>query len=160
MLSTRRRSTPGRQTMALPDSGRATTSTTTERSYTTPTATTSRPSSTVPSRLCRSQRARRNSGTSGDIPARWAMRASPLSAATKELDVLRNRPDDLNQLLTPVAMLAGELKEFLGAGNNGAPFSRARDGDPPTAAELEQPLVTQQAKSSEDGVPIHTKHGC
>jgi len=91
---------------------------------------------------------------------RSSKRASPLSAATKELDVLRNRLDDLNQLLTPIALLAGELKEFLGAGNNGAPFSRASDGDPTTAAELEQPLVTQQAKSTEDGVPIHTKHGC
>lgn len=70
------------------------------------------------------------------------MRASPLSGATKGLDVLRDRPDDLNQLLAPVALLARELKEFLGAGNNGAPFSRAGDGDPTTAAELEQPLVT------------------
>src|SRR2546423_2894331 len=78
--------------------------------------------------------------------------------ATKELDVLRDRPDDLNQLLGPVALLAGELKEVLGAGNNGAPFSRAGDGDPTTAAELEQALVTEQAKSTEDGVPVHTKH--
>src|SRR5207248_10616061 len=137
-----------------------TTRPTKDRAYTTPPATASRPSSTVPSRLCRSQRARRNSGTSGDIPARWAMRASPLSAATKELGVLRNRPDDLNQLLAPVALLAGEFKELLSTGNNGAPFSRAGDGDPTTAAELEQPLVTQEANSTKDGVPIHSKHGC
>ena len=97
---------------------------------------------------------------SGDIAEHWPMRASPLLAATKELDVLRNRPDDLNQLLSPVALLAGEFQEFLSAGNNGAPFSRARDGDPTTAAELEQPLVTQEAKSTEDSVPVHGKHRC
>jgi len=88
------------------------------------------------------------------------MGASPLSAATEELEVSRNRLDDLNQLLAPVALLAGKFQKLLGAGNNCAPFSRAGDGDPTTAAELEQPLVTQEAKSTEDGVPIHGKHGC
>ena len=91
---------------------------------------------------------------------RPSVRASLFRRPPRNSTYLRNRLDDLNQLLTPVALLAGELKEFLGAGNNGAPFSRASDGDPTTAAELEQPLVTQQAKSTEDGVPIHTKHGC
>jgi hypothetical protein len=72
---------------------------------------------------------------------------------------LRNRLDELDQLLAPVALLAGEFNKLLGAGNNCAPFSRAGDGDPTTAAELEQPLLTQQTQSAEDGVPVHTKHG-
>jgi WD40-like Beta Propeller Repeat len=78
----------------------------------------------------------------------------------RELAVLRHRPDDLNQLLAAVALLAGEFQELLGAGNNGALFPRAGDGDPTTAAEFEQPFVTQQAKSTEDGVSVHTKHCC
>jgi hypothetical protein len=83
------------------------------------------------------------------------MRASPLSAATKELDVSRNRPNDLNQLLAPVALLAGEFQELLGAGNNGAPFSRAGNGDPTTAAELEQPLVTRLMRSGAKRKPFY-----
>jgi hypothetical protein len=78
----------------------------------------------------------------GTFPSTGPCELALFSAATKELNVLRNRPDDLNQLLAPVALLAREFQEFLSAGNNGAPFSRAGDGDPTTAAELEQPLVT------------------
>src|SRR5205814_9755966 len=55
----------------------------------------------------------------------------------------RKRLDDLNELLGPVALLASEFNKLLRAGNNGAAFSRSGDGDPATAAELEQPFLAQ-----------------
>jgi hypothetical protein len=73
--------------------------------------------------------------------------------------VSRKLLDDLNELLGPIALLASEFKKLLRAGNHGAPFSRSGDGDPATAAELEQPFLAQQTQSPEDGVPVHTEHG-
>jgi hypothetical protein len=72
----------------------------------------------------------------------------------------RKRLDDLNELLGPIALLASEFNKLLRAGNNSAAFSRSGDSDPTTAAELEQPLLAQQTQSAEDGVPVHTEHGC
>ena len=53
--------------------------------------------------------------------------------------------DDFDELLAPVAVLAGELQELLGFGDHGAALGAARDADAVAAAELEQSLVAQLA---------------
>lgn len=65
-----------------------------------------------------------------------------------------DRLDDLHQLVDAVSLAAGELDERMRLRDHSAPLGRARDGDPPPTAELEQPLVPELAQSPQDGVRV------
>ena len=67
--------------------------------------------------------------------------------------------DHLDQLVDPVALRSGELDKLTCTGNDRATLWRAGNGDAAAAPELEQPLVAQQAKRTENGVRVDVEHG-
>ena len=66
--------------------------------------------------------------------------------------------DDLDELLTPVAVAPGELHELAGPGQDRAPVRGPGDSDSPPAAELQQPLISQQPQRPQHGVGVHVQH--
>jgi hypothetical protein len=56
-----------------------------------------------------------------------------------------DRLDDLDQLVDPVALAAGELDERPGLSDHSAHLRRARHRDPSTPPKLEQPFVPELA---------------
>ena len=66
----------------------------------------------------------------------------------------RNVFDDLDQLVEAVALLASEVDQLLRSPDDSATFGSSCDGDATPAAELEQPLVAQEAERAEDGVGV------
>jgi hypothetical protein len=67
--------------------------------------------------------------------------------------------DHLDKLVYPVALRSGELDELTCTGNDRATLRRPGNGDAAAAPELEQPLVAQQAKRTENGVGVYVEHG-
>ena len=67
--------------------------------------------------------------------------------------------DEPDQLVAPVALLAGEANELARARDHGALLRRARDGDAAPAPELEQALVAQETKRAEHRVRVHLEDG-
>ena len=62
-------------------------------------------------------------------------------------------------LVTPVAVALGELHQIAGTGQDRAPVRGPDDGDPPPAAELQQPLIAQPSQRPQDGVAVHIQDG-
>jgi hypothetical protein len=73
-------------------------------------------------------------------------------------DGLGDIVDDLDELLTPVAVAPGELHEFAGPGHDRAPVRGPGNGDSPPAAELQQPLISQRPQRPQHGVGVHVQH--
>jgi hypothetical protein len=67
--------------------------------------------------------------------------------------------DDLDQFVEAVPVATGELDELLRPLDHGTVLRRADDGDAPSAAELEQALVAEEAQRAQDGVRVDTEHG-
>ena len=67
--------------------------------------------------------------------------------------------DDLDELVAPVALYAGEVDEFLRTGDDGASLGCAGDGDAEAAPELEEALVAEHAQGSKDGVGVDAEDG-
>ncbi len=87
------------------------------------------------------------------------MSSSTAPAADAAADRLGDIFDDLDELLTPVAVAPGELHEFAGAGQDRTPARGPDNGDPPPAAELQQPLIAQPSQRPQHGVAVHIQHG-
>src|SRR5262249_17670823 len=67
--------------------------------------------------------------------------------------------DDLDELFTPVAVLASQPQQIPGLGQQGAALRGAGHGDAAAAAELQQSLVAQQPQRAQHGVAVHPEHG-
>jgi hypothetical protein len=67
--------------------------------------------------------------------------------------------DDLDQLLSAVALLASETDKLASAGDNGSSLGCTGDMDATTTPELQQAFIPKQAKRTENGVRVHAKHG-
>jgi hypothetical protein len=66
--------------------------------------------------------------------------------------------DELDQLLAPIAVLAGERDEFARERRDRAAVRRSRHRDAATAPELEQSLVAQRAERSQHRVRVYADH--
>jgi Tol biopolymer transport system component len=67
--------------------------------------------------------------------------------------------DDLDQLVEAIALLAGEVDELFCSLDDGAAFGCPGDRDAPSASELEQSLVAQEAERAENGVGVDVEDG-
>ncbi len=80
--------------------------------------------------------------------------ASPAGAGALLADAL----DDVDQLVSPVSVLARESDELASADNDGAAVRSVADGDAAAAAELEQSLVAQRPQRAKDRVDVDPEH--
>lgn len=72
---------------------------------------------------------------------------------------LWERLDDLDDLLTPIPVLAGEVNQFLSFVEEGGPFGSSRDRDPSTSSKLKYPFVPEKPECPEHSVGVHAEHG-
>jgi len=70
-----------------------------------------------------------------------------------------DRADQIDELVAPEAMAAGELDELAHARVELALLRRRDDRDASTAPDLEQPLVSKLSECAEDGISVHVQHG-
>jgi hypothetical protein len=69
--------------------------------------------------------------------------------------------DDLDQLLTSIALAPGEQYQLSSLGNYRAPpLSPASHRDAAAAPELEETLFSQKAQGAQDRVRVHLQYGC
>jgi hypothetical protein len=66
--------------------------------------------------------------------------------------------DDLDQLVSAVALLTSEADKLTGTSKDGPALGSPRHVDSASASELQQPLVSEQAERAEHGVRVHAKH--
>ena len=66
--------------------------------------------------------------------------------------------DHRDQLIWSIALLSGELYEFVHLRQDRAALRSSCDGDATTSPELEQSLFAQQAKGTKDRVRVHAEH--
>jgi hypothetical protein len=70
-----------------------------------------------------------------------------------------DRADQIDELVAPAALVAGELDELAHTCVKLALLWRRDDRDAPTAPDLEQSLVPKLPERAEDGVSVHLQHG-
>jgi hypothetical protein len=73
--------------------------------------------------------------------------------------VLAKVMDDSDEFVGLVAVLSGELDEFLGSCDYSGFLRRTSNGDASTAPKLEQSLIAEFAQCSQDGIGVHAEHG-
>jgi len=78
---------------------------------------------------------------------------------TCRLDVLADCPDDFDQFVERVALLAGELDEVSCLLDNCALLGSGGDGDAAPSAELEQAFVAEGTESAQHGVRVDAHDG-
>jgi hypothetical protein len=84
---------------------------------------------------------------------------SPLGAAHDRLDPRGlDRADQIDELVAPTAVAAGELDQLAHARLELALLWRRDDRDASAAPDLEQPLVPKLPERAEDGVSVHLQH--
>ena len=66
--------------------------------------------------------------------------------------------DELDHVVRPVALAAGEAQEVSGSFEDGAVLWGAGDGDAAAAAELEQAFVAELPQCAQDRVGVDTEH--
>src|SRR5213592_722472 len=82
---------------------------------------------------------------------RCSPRTGRRSSATRADATLRERLDQLDQLVAAVAVPAGEFDELPRLLVDNALLRRTDDLDPAAAAEVEPPLVAKVAQRAQDG---------
>jgi hypothetical protein len=71
--------------------------------------------------------------------------------------LLGDSADDLEELVAPVAVVAGELDELARLGDDGAPLWRSRDSNPLPLPKLEETVVAQETQGPKRGVGVHAE---
>ena len=94
----------------------------------------------------------------GELAA-GGLRSSPEESADPAQRRGLDRADQIDELVAPEAMAAGELDELAHARVELTLLWRRDDRDAPTAPDLEQPLVPKLPERAEDGVSVHLQHG-
>ena len=66
--------------------------------------------------------------------------------------------NDLDDLVTSVALEPAELNELADLPDDDTLLGRAGHGDPTTALEVEKPLVSEYVEGPQDSVLVHAEH--
>jgi hypothetical protein len=67
--------------------------------------------------------------------------------------------DDLNQLVRPISVAAGEVDQLLRSLDDSPAFGCSRNGDATSTTELQQSLVSEQPQRAEHGVGVDAEDG-
>jgi hypothetical protein len=73
--------------------------------------------------------------------------------------VSRQALDDLDDLVTAIALQPAELDELADSFDDSALLGRAGNGDPTPTLEIEKPLIPKYVEGPQDGVLVHPEHG-
>ena len=73
--------------------------------------------------------------------------------------ISREALDDLDDLVTAIALLPAELDELAHPLDDGALLGRAGNGDPTPTLKIEKPLISKYVESPQDGLLVHSEHG-
>ena len=73
--------------------------------------------------------------------------------------ISREALDDLDDLVTAIALEPAEFDELVDPLDDSALPGRAGNSDPTPTLEIEKPLIPKYVESPQDGVLVHPEHG-